>query len=280
MVPARAGPGVEEGQLGVGVDDGERPEEPLGVSVLAEDLFALAPGREAGERAALALDLVDRPRLLPALRDGEDEAAVQQLLVHLGRGRREKDRHRPLDPVLLGHEPAGLRVLPRRGDRQLAFGLEELQGIGGPLGALLLGHREHLVREVRLAHVEEALAGHRRVGDALLLGHQGQHRVQQRGLARGRGGLDDRRQRLVELPRGREVAGELVGLLAHHAAAGEVGEDAPRQILRGRAPAPSRSSSGSAGPRLLRRQRRPDSRSWSSSSLQWSWPRSFLTTPP
>ena len=227
MVPPGPGPGVEESQgRRVGVDHRERPKQPLGVSVPADDRLPVLAGQEAFERSALPLEAVDRPRLLPGLVDRQDQAAVEELLVDVDGGGGEKDRDRPLDPVLVGHEPAGLRVLARRGDRELAFGLEELQGVGGPLGALLLGDGQDLVGEIRLAHVEEALPRHRRVGHPLLLGHQIENRVHQGGLARGRARLEDDGERVVELAAdGREVADQLVRLLAHDAAAGEVLED-------------------------------------------------------
>ena len=73
---------------------------------------------------------VDRAGLLPSLVDGEDQAPVLQLLVDLGRGGGEEQHHRPLDPVLLGHQASRLRVLARASDRELAFGLQELQRVG------------------------------------------------------------------------------------------------------------------------------------------------------
>ena len=57
-----------------------------------------------------------RGRLLPALVDGEDKAAVQKLLVDVHGRRRQEDHHRPLDAVFLRHHAAGVRVLARRGD--------------------------------------------------------------------------------------------------------------------------------------------------------------------
>ena len=102
--------------------------------------------------------------------------AVQELLVDLDGRRREEDHHRAAHPVLLGHEPPARRVLARRGDRQLALALQELESVGRPLGPLLLDDRQDLVLEVRLAHVEEALPGHGRVLDPLLLGDEGERR--------------------------------------------------------------------------------------------------------
>ena len=232
VVPPRPRAGVEEGQvLGVGVDDGEGAQQPLGVAVPADHLLLLPPRDQALERPALPLDPVDRPGLLPALGDRKHQAPVQKLLVDVRRRGGQKDRHRPLDPVLVGHQPPGGRVLAGRGDGQLTFGLEELQGVGGPLGTLLFGDGEYLVGQIGLPHVEEALAGHRRVGHPLLGRHQLENRIEQRGLARGRGGLDDHRQRLGELAARRgEIPGEGVDLLADHAGAVEVGDDALQEL--------------------------------------------------
>ena len=200
VVAPRARAGVEKGQRGgVGVDDGQGAQQALGVAVPAEDGLSLLAGQQPGERPALALEPVDRPRLLPGLVDGQDEAPVEQLLVDVDRRGGEKDRHRPLDPVLVGHQAPRGRVLAGRGDRQLALGLEELQGVARPLGAFFFGDRQDLVGEIGLPHVEEALPGHRRVGDPLLLRDQIENRLHQARLARGRGRLDDHRERVLEL---------------------------------------------------------------------------------
>jgi hypothetical protein len=155
---------------------------------------------------------------------------VQQLLVDLDCRRREEDHHRAFHPVLVGDEPSRGRVLPGARDRELALALEELQRVARSLRAFLFDDGEDLVSQVRLAHVEERLARHRRVLDALLFRHEGQDGLHQRRLPRGRTRLDHHGERLFQLPRHRgQVAHELVRLLAHHAAAGEVGEDAALQ---------------------------------------------------
>jgi hypothetical protein len=115
---------------------------------------AAAVGDEAVERLARALLVVDRAGLLAVLIDREHDAAVQELLVDVDRRRRrQEDRHRPRDPVGVGDQPARGAVLASRGDPQLTLGLQQLQRVGGALGALLLGDRQHLVREIGLAHV-------------------------------------------------------------------------------------------------------------------------------
>ena len=81
--------------------------------------------------------------------------------------------------------------------------------------------------QVFLPHVEQRLAGHGRVLLALLFRHEVEHGFHQRAFA-GRGRrLHHDGQRLIEQPRDRAQIGHLlVGLLAHHAAAHEVFEDA------------------------------------------------------
>ena len=173
-----------------------------------------------------------RSRLLAVLVDGEDEAAVQKLFVDDGGRRRQEDLDRPLDAVFLRDEPAGVRVFPRRRDRQLAFRLEELQRVAGALGSLLLDDGEDLVAQaLLLGEVEERHAGQRRVLLALFLGHEIQDGFHQARLPRGRAGLEDHGERPVELAGGGgQVADEFVRLLAHDAAAGEVVEDAVEEI--------------------------------------------------
>ena len=224
---------VEEGEArGVGVVDEEGAEEPLGVPVDLQCLRLATRGQDAVERRGPPLQLVDAPRLLPALVDGQDEAAVEELLVDLDRRRRQEDHHRPFDAVLLRDEPSRLRVLAGGGDRELAFGLEELQRVAGLLRAFLLGDGEDLVPEaLALAEVEERLPREGRVLLALLLRDEAEDGFHEGRLPRRRAGLDDDGQRLVELSRdGREVGRELVGVLADEAAGLEVFEDAGEEV--------------------------------------------------
>ena len=58
-----------------------------------------------------------------------------------------------------------------------------------------LGDTEDFVLEIRLAHVKETLAGHRRVVDGLFVRHQFQDRLHERRLAGRARALDDHRQR-------------------------------------------------------------------------------------
>ena len=78
------------------------------------------------------------------------------------------------------------RVFAGRSDRQLAFRLATASAHRRPRCALLFDDGQHLVLEIGLAHVEERLPGHRGVLHALLLRHEGQHRIHQRTLARRR----------------------------------------------------------------------------------------------
>ena len=122
MVAPGARAVVEEGQLAdVGVDDGKRPEQALEGVMAAVDLLAVVLGPEPFERLAFALELVDRTRLIAPLVDGQDDGAIEELLVDVHVGRREKDHHRPFDAVLLRHEPSRAGVLAGGGDRDLAF---------------------------------------------------------------------------------------------------------------------------------------------------------------
>ena len=61
------------------------------------------------------------------------------------------------------------RVLAGAGDGELAFALQELEGVARLLGSLLLDDGKDMVLEVGLAQVVEALAGHGGVLDALFL---------------------------------------------------------------------------------------------------------------
>jgi len=176
---------------------------------------------------------VDGPCLRPVLVHRQHDAAVLQLRVDGNGGGGQKDGHRSLDPVLVRHQPPRRRVLARGGDGQLPLALQQLQGIGGPLRPRLLGDGQHLVPQVRLAHVKQRLPRHGRVLDLLLRRHEGQHRFQQGRLARRRRGLDQHRQRLIQLAGHRgQVPDQLVRLLPHHPAPFEVPQDPPQQVRR------------------------------------------------
>jgi hypothetical protein len=92
---------VEEGQARGGVVDEERAEKPLCVAVQLQRLRLPPRGQDPVERRGSPLQLVDAPRLLAALVHGQDETAVEKLLVHVhGRGG-EEDHQRPFDPYSL-----------------------------------------------------------------------------------------------------------------------------------------------------------------------------------
>ena len=109
----------------------QRLEEPLRVLMRLHDPCLLGGGEEAVEGLRGTLPLVDRAGLAPVLVDRQDDAAVQELLVDVDRGGGQEDRRRPRDPVGVGHQPTRGHVLARRGDGQLAFGLQELECVGG-----------------------------------------------------------------------------------------------------------------------------------------------------
>ena len=162
----------------------KRLQEALGVLVQRHHVPAVVVLQEAFERLRVPLTLVNRPRLLAPLVHGEHDAAVQKLLVHLERRRRQEDHHRALHAVFLRDEPPRRGVFARRCDGELALRLQELQRVRGALGAFLLGDGQDFVREVRFAHVKQRLPRHRRVLHSLLLRHQPQHSLHQRRLPR------------------------------------------------------------------------------------------------
>jgi len=136
-------------------------------------------GLQAVERALDALQAMDGLGLRAPLVHAQHNAAVQQLFVDLDGRRRQEDHHRTFHAVLLRHEVAGVGVLAGARNGQLAFALQELQGVARAARALFLGDGEDLVFQIGLAHVEQALPGHRAVLDALFLGHEGEHRIHQ-----------------------------------------------------------------------------------------------------
>ena len=111
----------------------------MGVLVDLDDRSPLGAGQQSRQGLAFALDGVDGPGLVAFLVDGQHDAAVEQFFVDVDGGGGQKDGDRSGHPVgVSGEAPGG--VLAGRSDGQLAFGLQQLEGVGGPLGALLLGH--------------------------------------------------------------------------------------------------------------------------------------------
>ena len=103
-----------------------------------EDRVPLPARQQAFERLLFPLQPVDRLRLLAVLVHRQHQAAIEQLLVDVdGRGG-EEHHHRTFHAILMRDEPARLRVLARRCDRQHAFALQQLQRVGGAAGALPL----------------------------------------------------------------------------------------------------------------------------------------------
>ena len=76
----------------MGVHDRHWGQQALGVGVQGCDLGPHRPGDQAVEGLGAALGGLDGPGLGPALVDGEDQQAVGQLLVELGRGGRHEQR--------------------------------------------------------------------------------------------------------------------------------------------------------------------------------------------
>ena len=95
----------------------------------------------------------------------------------------------------------GAGVLAGGGDRDLAFALEELQGVAGPLRSFLFDDGQDLVLEVLPFEVEERVLGEGRVLLAVLLRDEGEDGFHQGRLAGRRGAADDDGERPVELSR-------------------------------------------------------------------------------
>lgn len=184
VVATRTHPAASEGQLRrERIDHVQRAEEPLCVAVKLDDVLALLACEEVLQGLRSPLPVMNGARLLGALIEGEDQAPIEQLFVHVA-GRRHEERHRSLHPVFVRGEPAGGRVLARAGDDQAPLRLQELEGIGSSRRSLVLGDRDDLVREVGAPHVEERLPGHGGKRKAVLLGHEVQDRIQERRFAR------------------------------------------------------------------------------------------------
>ena len=231
MVAPRARAVVEEGQpVGERVDHRERSQQPLRVAMQAQHLAFAFLGDEAVERATEPLLPMDGCGLLAAFVHAQDQAAVHQLFVDVdGRGGQE-EHDGSTDLVLLRDQVAG-RVGAGARDGQLAFALQELQGIRRAVRAFLFADGQHLVLQVGFSHVEQGLTRERRELHALFFGHEGEHRIHQAGLAGCAAALDDHAQGAVELARGRgQVAHQLVHALADHAASLEAVEDVREQL--------------------------------------------------
>ena len=88
---------------------------------------------------------MDRRGLLSTLIDGEHETTIQEFFIDLSRGGGEGDHHRTFDPVFLGFKFPGRSIFAGRGDGELAFRLQELQGVACARSPVLLGDGEDLV---------------------------------------------------------------------------------------------------------------------------------------
>ncbi|MHB1060121.1 MAG: hypothetical protein ACYC0F_19855 [Rhodanobacter sp.] len=154
------------------------------VLVQADKTVAFGLRPQPGQGAPRPLRRMDRLRLLAALVHAQHQAAVQQFLVQVDRRGRAEQHHRPAHPVGLRFQVARHRVLAGAGDTHLTLRLQQLQGVAGRVRAFLLADRQHLVRQVLLAQVEQALPGQGRVVVVRHLLHQG-HIVGIAGQRRG-----------------------------------------------------------------------------------------------
>ena len=231
VVAACARHGVREAPLFQALDNHiDRAQQPLRVAVQAHDLVPPRPRFQAFERLRLALLLVDGLGLFAVLIHRQHKATIHQFLVHLVRSGRKEQHHRPLHRVLVRNQLAAHWVFAGAGDIQLALRLQEFERIARGLRALLLGDGQYLVFEILLPHVEESLAGHRRVLLSMLLRYEVENRFHQRTFARRRGRLHHDGQRLRQQARHRgQITHLLVGLLAHCAATLEVFQHTVKQ---------------------------------------------------
>ena len=212
---------VSDSAKGLATNRGRK--KPLGVVVERQGFLPLLLGQQPGKRLPLSLELMNRACLLPVFIDRQHDATVQQLFVDLDGSGCKEDHYRPLHPVFLRHQAARAGILARAGDGQRPFALQQFQGVACPLRSLFLDNRQYLVLQVRLAHVEERLAGHGRILDLILRRHKGQDGIHERRFPGGGRRLNDDGKGLIELAAdGRQIADQFVGRLAHHV---EVGHD-------------------------------------------------------
>ena len=137
----------------------------------------------------------------------------------------------PSHAILVGDEFAGRRIFARRCDREHPFALQQLQGVSGPCGPFFFHYGQHLVPEIGFSHVKKRLPRHGRVLHPVFFRHERKDRIHQQALAGGRTRLHDHGKRRLQASRhGRKIPGELIRFLAHHAAAGEVLENAVEQV--------------------------------------------------
>ena len=196
VVSPRAGPVVEEGQLrGVRVRPPQRLEQALGVLVELQHRRALprasCPSSVSRSRWSRWMARVcSRPSSTVSTRQRLSSSSSSSIAVVV-----RKIVTGPSTWYSCVTRRPVCGSLPVEAIDELALALQELQGVARTLGALLLGDREHLVLQVRLAHVEERLARSSPSTDPLLLGHESEHRLHQRRLAGGRAALHEHRER-------------------------------------------------------------------------------------
>ena len=212
MVAAGAGAvGCKAELAGIGIDDSNRFQQPLGVLEEFHGLAALFSEPEALQRAGFALHGVDTLGLFAGLVHTEDEAAVGQFLVEVGGGGGDENGDGTFDAVLLGFHSATAGVLAGAGDGEFLLGLEELERVSGLARPLFFDNGEDFVLEIALGQVIQTLAGHGGVFDTAFRRKESEHGVHKSGFAGGAGGLDEHPERFVHEAGGAgQVGGELV----------------------------------------------------------------------
>ncbi len=219
--------------LGERVHHSKRPQKRLCCTMRGDNGLAARSRQQPLQRPRRPLPRLDRSGLFARLVDRQHQTAIQQLLIDVDRGRRQEQHHRPFHAVFLRDQLTCQRILASAGDRQLALRLQQLQRIRRLPYTLLLGDRQHLVLHAGFAKVKQALSRHRRVLHPLGLGHQRQHCVHQRALARRARALDQDRQWLVQLARhARQIRHQRIAGLANNACGFDIGDDALDQIRR------------------------------------------------
>ena len=218
VAPVAGAPGGEGQGRGVGIENLHRLQKPLRVAERFQEGLPFLPRHESGQRPPFPLHLVNAPGLLGALVHRQRQASVLQLLVQVnGRGGQE-DHDRAFDVVFLRHHFAGGRVLAGAGNGQLAFALQELQGVAGLLRPGFLHDRKDFVLQIRFTEIVKALAGHGAILDPFLLREEVQHRVHQGAFPGGAGALDDDGQRPFQLARDPgQIGNQRAGFLADDA---------------------------------------------------------------
>ncbi|PHM30165.1 hypothetical protein Xsze_04367 [Xenorhabdus szentirmaii DSM 16338] len=120
---------------------------------------------------------MDGFRLFTGFIDRQHQTAVEQLFIHINGGCGQHQHHRAFHRVAFGDEVPGCFVLARACHGQLAVTLQQLERIGRLPYPFFFGDSQYLMLQVGFTEVEQALAGHGAVLDALFFRYQVEHRL-------------------------------------------------------------------------------------------------------